>query len=233
VFLYPEQTKFGRVLPKNKVYGHAKPSRAVRQRFVDEVEEIVWRHKLAPETLRLPAKPGVAEIQVFEIALKAPAFGEPALREDVLRTIDRAVPSLIFFELTFENRVRFAAAYKRASLIGGETGAAANQPVVETYFETPWQEATVPRLPLPVALDMAGLYEQMLRAHMLASPYALRPRTGESLPETVERGSLIRAKRRECKQLEAKLRKEAQFNRKVEINAQLRACLAALADLEA
>ena len=162
------------------------------------------------------------EIQVFEIALKT---GE--LREDVLRTIDRAIPSLIFFELTFEGRVRFAASYKRASEI------AANQPVVETYFETPWQDATVPRLPLPVALDMAGLYEQMLRAHMLASPFALRSRVGETLPETVERGSRIRAKRRECKQLEAKLRKEAQFNRKVEINAQFRACQAALAELEA
>jgi hypothetical protein len=42
VFLYPEQTKFGRVLPKNKLYSHAKLSRAVRQRFVDEVDEIVW-----------------------------------------------------------------------------------------------------------------------------------------------------------------------------------------------
>jgi hypothetical protein len=222
VFLYPEQSKFGRVLPKNKVYGHAKPSRALRQRFIDEVEEIIWRHKLAPETLRLPAKLGVAEIQVFEIALKT---GE--LREDVLRTIDRAVPSLIFFELTFDGRVRFAAAYKRASEI------VANQPVVETYFETLWQDATVPRLPLPVAIDMAGLYEQMLRAHMVASPFALRSRVGESLPDTVERGSRIRAKRRECKQLEAKLKKEAQFNRKVEINAQLRACQTTLAELEA
>jgi hypothetical protein len=211
VFLYPEQTKFGRVLPKNKVYGHAKLSRAVRQRFVDEVEEIVWRHKLAPETLRLPAKPGVAEIQVFEIALKT---GE--LREDVLRTIDRAIPSLIFFELTFEGRVRFAAAYKRASEI------AANQPVVETYFETPWQDAAAPRLPLPVALDMAGLYEQMLRAHMLASPFALRPRVGESLPDTVERGSRIRSQQLVCKKLEVRLRKEDQFNRKIEINADLR-----------
>lgn len=42
----------------------------------------------------------------------------------------------------------------------------------------------------------------------------------------------IRAKRRECKQLEAKLRKETQFNRKVEINAQLRHSQAALAELE-
>ena len=221
MFLYPEQTKVGRVLPKNKVYGHAKLSRAVRQRFVDEVKEIVWRHKLAPETLRLPAKSGVTEIQVFEIALKT---GD--LREDVLRTIDRAVPSLIFFELTFEGRVRFAASFKRASEIAG------GPPVVETYFETPWQNATAPRLPIPVALDMAGLYEQMLRQHMLSSPLALQPRGGETLPETVERGNHIRAKRRECKQLEAKLRKETQFNRKVEINAQLRHSQAALAELE-
>jgi Domain of unknown function (DUF4391) len=221
VFIYPEQTKFGRVLPKNKIYGHAKPGRAVRQRFVDEIEEIVWRHKLAPETLKLPAKPGVAEIQVFEIALKT---GD--LREDVLRTIDRAIPSLLFFELTFQGRVRFAASYKRVSEVD------ANQPVVETYFETPWQDTTAPRQPLPVALDMASLYEQMLRRHMIASPLALRPRVGETLPETVDRSSRIRAKRRECKQLEAKLRKEAQFNRKVEVNGELRQCQHALADLE-
>jgi hypothetical protein len=221
VFLYPEQTKFGRVLPKNKVYDHAKVSRAVRQRFVNEVKEIVWRHKLASETLRLPAKSGVAEIQVFEVALKT-----GNLREDVLRAIDRAVPSLIFFELMFEDRVRFAASFKRASEV------AAGPPVVETYFETPWQDATAPRLPLPVALDMAGLYEQMLRQHMLSSPLALHPRGGETLPETVERGILIRVKRRECKQLEAKSRKETQFNRRVEINAQLRHSQAALAELE-
>lgn len=217
MFLYPEQTKFGRVLPKNKVYGHAKPSRAVRQRFVDEVEEIVWRHKLAPETLRLPSRPGVAEIQVFEIVLKT-----GNLREDVLRTIDRAIPSLLFFELTFQGKIRFAASYKRASEV------AANQPVVETYFETPWMDATAPRQPLPVALDMAGLYEQMLRHHMLASPLALDSRAGETLAETVERGNRIRAKRRECQRLEVRLRQEAQFNRKVEINAAIRQCSAEL-----
>jgi hypothetical protein len=86
----------------------------------------------------------VGEIQIFEIALKT-----RELREDVLRTIDRAIPPLVFFELTFEGRVKFVASYKRASEV------ADNQPVVETYFETPWQDATVPRLPLPVALDMA------------------------------------------------------------------------------
>ena len=104
--------------------------------------------------------------------------------------------------------------------------------MVDTYFETPWQDAAAPRQPMPVALHMAGLYEQMLRQHMLASPLALRPRVGETLPETVDRGNRIRVKRRECKQLETKLRRETQFNRKVEINGELRRCQMALAALE-
>jgi hypothetical protein len=221
VFDYPQRARKDRVLPKNKIYDNARPGRAVRERFVAQVDQIVWRYVLGPGNLNLPPTPAVREIQVFEIALKT---GE--LREDVLRTIDRAIPSLLFFELTFERRVRFVAAYKRASEL------ATNQPIVETYFETPWQDANAPRQPLPVALDMAGLYEQMLRQHIAASPFALRSRAGEALEETVERIAKIRGKRRECKQLESKLRKEIQFNRKVEINAELRQRQAELVHLE-
>ena len=35
--------------------------------FVAQVEQIVWQYKLAPETINLPATPGVPEIQVFGI----------------------------------------------------------------------------------------------------------------------------------------------------------------------
>ncbi len=221
MFLYPEHAKFNRVLPKNKIYGNAQPSRAIRQRFVSEIEEIVWLYTLGTKTIRLPAARGVEEIQVFQIALKT---GE--LREDVLRTIDRAIPSLIFFELTFQGKIKFIAAYKRLS-----EGSSA-QRVVDAYFETPWQDAATPRPPLPVALDLGSLYEQMLRAHMRASPLGLIPRTSETLLEMVQRGNQIRAIRRECQKLELKLKREIQFNRKVEINAMLRQRMAKLTDLE-
>jgi hypothetical protein len=211
MFDYPQRARKDRVLPKSKIYDNARPSRAVRERFIAQVDQIVWRYVLGPQNLNLPSTPAVREIQVFEIALKT---GE--LREDVLRTIDRAIPSLIFFELTFQTRVRFVAAYKRASEAG------TNPTVVETYFETPWQDAGAPRQLLPVALDMAGLYEQMLRQHIAGSPFALKPRSGEALDSTIERIARIRGKQRECKQLESKLQKEVQFNRKVEINADLR-----------
>jgi hypothetical protein len=226
MFLYPDRTRKDRVLPKNKIYGHAQPSRAIRQRFIDEVEQIVWRSVLGTENMNLAARPGIKEIQVFEIALKT-----GKLREEVLRTIDRAIPSQIFFELTFQGQVRFAAAFKRPPLAAsGE--AISGQPVVETYFETPWQPATQPRQPLPVALDLGGLYEQMLRQHMLASPLALDTRDGESLSQIVERGKALSAMQRECLRLEVQLRKELQFNRKVEINAAVRRCKAEIAKLK-
>lgn len=220
MFSYPERAQVNRVLPKNKVYGHTQPNRALRQRFITQVEEIVWRYKLAPATLRLPASDGVEEIQIFSIALRT-----PELKEEILRTLDRAIPSLLFFELTFQGRVRFAAAYKRIS------EAAPDRQVVAAYYLTPWQDALAAREPLPLAIDMGTLYEQMLQRHMLASGLGLRPRPAETLAQMAERGSRIRAQELICQRLEGRLRREAQFNRRVEINAELRQARAGLEEL--
>ena len=70
LFDYPKNAAFGRVLPKNKIYEHGSVSSAVRQLFVRQVEQIVWQHKLAPETVNLKASKAVPEIQIFSITLK-------------------------------------------------------------------------------------------------------------------------------------------------------------------
>jgi Domain of unknown function (DUF4391) len=220
MFQYPERTRKDRVLPKNKVYGNAQPSNAVRRHFVSQVEQIVWRNVLISETVNLPARDWIEGIQVFEIALKT---GE--LKEDVLRSLDRAIPWRLFFELTFNSQVRFAAAYKRSS--EGNSGV----PVVEDYFLTPWQPAEKPRLALPVALDLAALYEQMLFRHMEGSPLAIGSRAGETIADAVERCKAIRTRQREQRRLKAALRREHQFNRKVGINAALRRCEVELSKL--
>jgi hypothetical protein len=75
-------------------------------------------------------------------------------------------------------------------------------------------------------LDLAGLYEQMLR-RLIPVP----PRPGESLRDHVERVNQIHAKETECRRLEGRLYRELQFNRKVEINAVLRVRQAELAQL--
>ena len=73
------------------------------------------------------------------------------------------------------------------------------------------------RTAMPVALHLGGLYEQLL--HRLI-PLSARPQ--ETLAELVARVEQAQAKQRELDKTTAQLAKEKQFNRKVEINAQLR-----------
>ena len=94
-FDYPKSAAFGRVLPKNKIYEHAGANTALKDLFVREVDQIVWRYKLAPETINLSATKSVAEIQVFDISLKT-----RQLDEAVLRAIDKAIPFPLIFELS-------------------------------------------------------------------------------------------------------------------------------------
>jgi len=206
LYSYPKQAEFNRVLPKSKIYEHGTPSRAVRDCFVSQVNQIVWQYKLAPETINLPARPGVPEIEIFSIELKT-----EALNIEVLRCIDKAIPLPIFYNLHFDGRTKIVAAYKRPN------DADSSRWLVGDYFESQWMPSNSERSALPVALDMAGLYEQMLRQLM---PFSAR--SNETLKDHVERLAQLHSKQTEYTKLEARLLKEKQFNRKVEINAQLR-----------
>ena len=207
---YPKQAAFGRTLPKNKIYEHSGANTRLKDLFVEQVEQIVWQYKLAPETINLPAKPGVPELQIFSIQLKT-----SELNLDVLRCIDGAVQFPIIFELSRGDQQRgqtqVIAAYKRPN------ESDASRWVLSDYFATVWLPIDCERVAMPLALDLGGLYEQVL--HRLISTPA---RQQESLADLVSRVELVAAKRREVEKAASRLAKEKQFNRKVEINAELR-----------
>lgn len=203
---YPAQAAFGRTLPKNKLYAHSHASARLKNLFVQQVEQIVWQFKLAPETINLPARPAVPEIQVFAIQLKT-----PELSVDVLRAIDQAVQFPIIFELVHAGRTQVMACHKRPS------EADAGRWVLSDYFASGWLADHAERGAMPVALHLGSLYEQLLRALL---PLPARPH--EILVEQVARLTALTAKQREADKTAARLEKEKQFNRKVAINADLR-----------
>lgn len=210
---YPEQATFGRTLPKSKLYAHSGAGTRLKALFVQQVEQIVWQTKLAPETVNLAAKPGVPEIQVFGIQLKTAEFNL-----DVLRCIDQAVQFPVIFELTHAGRTQVAACYKRPAAAKAEAQAETTQRwVLSDYYTTGWLAPATQRSAMPVALHLGGLYEQLLRALM---PVAARPH--ETLAEQVARLDAIAAKQREVDQAAAQLARIRQFNRKVAINGGLR-----------
>lgn len=210
MFTYPPQTRVNRVVPKAKLYAHGRVSRRVQDLFVKQVEEVVWRHKLSPETVNLPARNGIQEIQVFEVALRTPDVDDV-----ILQAIDKAIPFPIVFQLTIDGFARYSVALKRPSEADSEKWVIGNRFLTEPRVLT--SEAL---LPLPVALDLASLYEQIVRYHI-----PLVPREGESLIAHAERYMSLLANLAQRRQIEAKLAAEKQFNRKVELNAALRSVL--------
>jgi hypothetical protein len=212
---WPEVAKVDRLIPKQRLYDEAGAGAAVKQRFVDEVQRVRWAYKLGEESLRLAPGETVTEIQVFVIELKG-----SDLHNSLLAFIDRAIPSQVIFELRRETgrgaEQAITAAYKRS---GSKTKTA-------DYFRTAWIEADQPRVPLPAALDMDGLYDQLLGGLI---PYPMRP--SEDLSAALERMSHIRSHGREVSALEKRVRTEAQFNRQVELRNQLRTRQADLDDL--
>ena len=206
LFQYPEQAAFGRVVPKSKIYEHGRASTALKKMFVDQVAKIVWKYKLSPDTINLPSRPATPEIQVFEVVQKV-----ATVKEDVLRCIDSAISFPIFFELLYKDQVQVKVAYKRPS------EADSKKWVVDIYFETEWHPADVERSSLPVALDLESLYDQMLRTQI-----SLPARKSESIRDQVARCGEIRLKEREADKLQTRMNREKQYNRKVEMNGQLR-----------
>lgn len=206
-FEYPKGAAFGRVLPKNKIYGHTQASTRLKQLFVDQVDQIVWKYKLAPETINLGATKNVTEIQVFGVVLRT-----SDLDQDVLRAIDKAIPFPLIFELTHGGNRRAIAAYKRPS------AADSAKWVISEYFESEWEPEDKPRKRLPTALDLGGLYDKVLSALM---PQEVGK--SESLEARVTRSEALRAKSHEVERIKSRLRREKQFNKRVAINAELRA----------
>ncbi len=228
---WPKGARFGRVIPKSKIYEHAKASSQLKDLFVRELDRIEWAYKLAPETLNLSATERVTEVQVFELRCHT-----ANLHQDILRAIDRAIPFPLIFELQHGGKTKMAAAHKRRS----EADSA--KWVLSDYFETPWSPENDLRAALPVALNLQRLYEALLHplvaAHTAqltqagrsamqteATPTGVAESSahyGVSLGALIEQATAIEAQSREIKRIQARLSREKQFNKRVAIHAELR-----------
>ncbi|WP_338393685.1 DUF4391 domain-containing protein [Pseudomonas mosselii] len=231
LFRFPEKARFDRLIPKSKIYERAELGSVLRDKFVAQVEQIRWVYKLAPETINLAATRSVIEIQVFRIELR-----RAVVDHEVLRAIDRAIPFPLIFELTYSDRVKVAAAYKRPS------ESDSSRWVVGNYFESDWLPEDLPREPLPVALDMAALYEQLLSPlvarqsrpspvpsviHEVSVPYIATPQAAAgvaslTLEKRIALAERIAAKTKEIERIKSRLAREKQFNKRVAINTELR-----------
>lgn len=202
LYRWPEAAKFGRRIPKEKLYEQGTVSTSTRERFVTEVARITWAYKLAQGTIHLPDNESVPEIQVIRIDAK-----DSDVSENVLAAIDKAIPSPIIFELTRsatgDEQVRMVAAHKQPG---------SNSPKISQYFSTGWLAADVHRQPLPTAISLPALY-----AALLEPLIDIEVRPGEAMSEVADRLKEIGKLEREIAALCRKIKNEKQLNRKIEL----------------
>ena len=211
----PESTEFNRRIPKQKFYENLTVSPALKKYFVEQIKVIYWKNKIAATTMNLAAGDTVTEIEILEIKLN-----EPVLDEAVLRQIDKEVPYHIVFLLESSGKYQAWTAYKEA--ISGN-----NAFKVGTYYHTDW--LTEPELPLKVdGLSLDKVYENFVR--QIAGD-VLQAERQESLKDSVERDIRRQELQKKIDVLQAKVRKEKQLNKQVQLNTELKKLKAELQNL--
>ncbi|WP_242069654.1 DUF4391 domain-containing protein [Paenibacillus dendritiformis] len=205
MFQLPSSTLVNRKIPKNKFYEKLQANHHLKELFTEQVESILWKHKLSKDTIRLEPKEDIEEIQIFEVHLK-----EQTYSLDLLRSIDKAIPYPILHVLMYEDQAKLAIAYKERNQTDE------NRSVVRSYHETDWQPIESIKLDILQGLNLKAVYENIIRQLL---PIKVKPEI--ELTAVLERQAQIDKLTQECQRLESKIRAEKQFNKKVELNMEL------------
>ena len=107
ILQYPVSTIVDSVIPKNAFYRKATVTQRMKTRFVDELQELRWLYKLAPQTLNIEGAKEIEEVQIFLAVLK-----QKTIPIELLRFIDTVMPQFIVFILQYQNNYCLFCNYK-------------------------------------------------------------------------------------------------------------------------
>lgn len=204
----PKTTEFNKRIPKQKFYENMDISPALKKIFVEQVRIIYWKNKIAASTTNLAAGTDVMELEVFEVRLSS-----PVLDDSLLRQIDKEIPYHILFLLEYQGKYQAWIGYKEAAASGNKAFK------VNGYYHTEW--LVEDELPLKLeGLNVDAVYENFVR--QIAGDKLKTEAAGESLKESVARDEQKQALQKQIATLLAKIRKEKQLNKQMQMNTELK-----------
>ena len=204
----PKTTEFNKRIPKQKFYENMDISPALKKVFVEQVKIIYWRNKIAASTTNLAAGIDVTELEVFEVRLNS-----PVLDDSLLRQIDKEIPYHILFLLEYQGKYQAWIGYKEAAASGNKAFK------VNGYYHTEWLAED--ELPLKLeGLNVDAVYENLVR--QIAGDKLKTEAGGKSLKESVARDEQRQVLQKQIAALQAKIRKEKQLNKQMQMNNELK-----------
>ena len=183
-------------------------SPVLKKVFVEQVKIIYWRNKIAASTTNLAAGSHVRELEVFEVRLNS-----SVLDDSLLRQIDKEIPYHILFLLEYDGKYQAWIGYKEAASSGNKAFK------VNGYYHTEW--LVEDELPLKLeGLSVDAVYENFIR--QIAGDKLKTESAGESLKESVARDEQKQQLQKQITTLQAKIRKEKQLNKQMQMNTELK-----------
>lgn len=211
LYQFPQQAKVDRIIPKNKFYEQGKANGKIEQLFVNQVESIRWAYKLAASTIHLEDQDDLKEIQIFQVRSRV-----ENLDISILSFIDKLILTPIIFEVIYQDKVKVVATYKRLNQ------ADKSKAVIGQYYASEWLEDHN-HAELPLYLKLADLYEHFIEQLLPINLSKEQENQLISIELKLEKVKQLASLQEQLDKLNAKLRKEKQFNYKVELNKEINA----------
>ena len=212
----PSSTFVGKVVPKEKFYSKCAVNTATKNLFVKYVEQIVWQNKLTAQTMAAEKGLLVNEIDVFEVKMKS--FDCP---RKLFEFIDQNLHHHNVFVLTYDDKTKLFVNFKEKEK---------DETFLES-FETPWKPIAEPAFNLSGS-NMDEIYESIVRSadssnavaslSSLSLPKGEAKQSKQSLKDYIVQSKQNVKIKAQIEKLEKKLANEKQFNRQVEIRAEIK-----------
>lgn len=190
-FRLPKTSFVNKFIAKSKFYEKAALGAKLQKEFIDKIQKITWKYKLAESTIGITKTAKVTEIQIFEIELK-----EQVIPKNVLRVIDKAIPYQILYRFIYKENVAYAVTLKDRG--------------VENYYFSEWNDDKCFDF---TGIDLEKIYQKIIKVFITNGAKAKA-----NFNEIIDTDNKIRAIENEIEILGNKISREKQFNRKVELN---------------
>lgn len=203
---YPPRTIVNRTVPKTMFYKFMEVNPRIKARFVNDVTGIIWLYKLAPSTLNVTATEQMKEIEVFVADLK-----QPDCPADLFSFIDSNMPHHLVFVLAHDDHAMLLVNYKDWA---DDTH---TRFTITRTFSSQWMPLNTLYLPID-GRSLPRIYD-----NFVAQISGIGEHKAGAMAEIVTLKGQIASAEAELKSLERRMRREAQLDRQIQMNAQVKA----------
>ena len=187
----PKSTLLNKFIPKNIFFKNSVVNSKLKAEFTDKIQKITWKYKISEETLWINKTDKIQEIEIFEINLK-----EKIIPKNVLKVIDKSIPYPILYIFIYEDDYSYWITLKWEK--------------IWNYYFSDWNENIEFEFNW---IDIEKVFEDIIKKFLKNVDT-----DDKKFDEIIETDNARIFLEKEIEKLKSKIKKEKQFNKKVELN---------------